>query len=713
MKHSISSVIFFMFLLQAIYCQTFEWEKALPEEEGFSPEKILALRDTLVRYRTTSILVIRNDRIILEWYAPGWDASRKHYTASLAKSLAGGMSLALALNDGRLKVDDPACRYIDGWKNDPEKSKITIRHLATHSSGIEDAEVTKEDLEYARDHGITIKDKHMDIPGWKGQFWRREPDPFSVSRDKAPVIFEPGTKFHYSNPGMALLAYAVTSSYKGTEYEDIRTLLRRRIFSVIGIKDSEWDIGYGKTYEIDGLKLVANWGGASFTPRAVARTGRLMMNYGNWEGRQLIDTAWVKELTGYAGTPLPPRNAKQPAPACGLGWYNNFDGVWADAPRDLFLGSGAGNQTLIVIPSLKIIIVRNGENMFDENKGEGHYYGVVSYLIKGLMDAFNEAPYPNSPLIRDAKFAPLNTIVRKACDSDNWPLTWAADGYIYAAYGDGTGFEPKTEKKLSLGLARISGGPEDFEGVNIRSATGEKTGDGRRGEKASGMLSVGGTLYMWLRNANRDGGEAKLAWSEDMGVTWKYCEWTFSESFGCPTFLNFGKNYRDARDAYVYIYSNDENTAYKASDRMVMARVPKKKITVREEYEFFKETDSEGNPVWTSAINERGAVFVHPANCYRSGITYNKGLKRYFWCQVHPTSTDSRGPRYQGGFGIYEAPEPWGPWHTVFFTKEWDTGPGETSSLPVKWMSRDGRTCYLVFSGNDCFSVRKVEFVIK
>jgi len=38
---------------------------------------------------------------------------------------------------------------------------------------------------------------------------------------------------------------------------------------------------------------------------------------------------------------------------------------------------------------------------------------------------------------------------------------------------------------------------------------------------------------------------------------------------------------------------------------------------------------------------------------------------------------------------------------------EWDTGPGEMGSLPNKWMSSDGRTCYLVFSGNDYFSARR------
>ena len=93
-------------------------------------------------------------------------------------------------------------------------------------------------------------------------------------------------------------------------------------------------------------------------------------------------------------------------------------------------------------------------------------------------------------LFREIKFAPASTIIRKACDSDNWPITWADDDNQYTAYGDGWGFEPKVEKKLSLGLAKIVGSPDDFQGINIRSETGEQIGQGRFGKKASGMLMV-------------------------------------------------------------------------------------------------------------------------------------------------------------------------------------------------------------------------------
>ena len=51
-------------------------------------------------------------------------------------------------------------------------------------------------------------------------------------------------------------------------------------------------------------------------------------------------------------------------------------------------------------------------------------------------------------------------------------------------------------------------------------------------------------------------------------------------------------------------------------------------------------------------------------------------------------------PRVRGGLGIYDAPEPWGPWTTVYFAEDWDVGPGESAGLPTRWMSADGRVLH-------------------
>src|SRR5687767_8031783 len=82
----------------------FEWQLATPESQGMSRAKLDALKDKLAKRKTRAFLVIRNDKIVYEWYAEDHGADRKHGTASLAKALVAGLSLAVALTDGRLAL---------------------------------------------------------------------------------------------------------------------------------------------------------------------------------------------------------------------------------------------------------------------------------------------------------------------------------------------------------------------------------------------------------------------------------------------------------------------------------------------------------------------------------------------------------------------------------------------------------------------------------
>jgi CubicO group peptidase (beta-lactamase class C family) len=352
---------------------SFQWQPASPESQGMSTDGLRAVQDDLARRGTHCLLVARNDRVVREWYAPDWDAHRPHGTASLAKALVGGMSLLAALDDGRLGVDDPAWKYIPTWRDDPLKAKITIRHLATHSSGLEDAE------EEGRPHDT--------LTGWKGDFWKRVPDPFSVALRDAPVLFEPGSRYAYSNPGMAALAYAVTASLRGAPQTDIHALLRERFMEPMGVPPAEWSIGYGQAYERDGLRLYANWGGGSFSTHAAASLGRLMLRGGNWQGHQLVDRAWVEAAVTFAGTPLPDRLHGDPAPASGLGWWTNVDGVWPSVPSDAFAGAGAGHQLLLVVPSLELVAVRFGQSLADLGESGRFWRPAVQHVFEPLLAA--------------------------------------------------------------------------------------------------------------------------------------------------------------------------------------------------------------------------------------------------------------------------------------------------------------------------------------
>jgi CubicO group peptidase (beta-lactamase class C family) len=388
--------------------RTWEWTTASPESQGMNPAELEAAWAVLKDRQTTALIVIRHDRIVFERFAPGYNRTKPHGTASLAKALVGGLGLIVAMGDGRIRPDEPASRYVPQWRNDSKRRVITIRHLATHTSGIEDAE----------EGGLP----HDRLTGWKGDFWKRlapPNDPFTLARDRAPVLDVPGTKYRYSNPGMAMLGYCVTASLRDTDDADLRSLLKRRVMKPLGVPDAEWSVGYGTMTPVDGLPLVATWGGGSYSPNAVARVGRLLLHRGIWEGRRVLDPTVVDTALKHNGLPG----------HSGLGWWVNtgLDGtrLWESAPGDAYGGAGAGQQFLVVVPSLDLIVVRNGQQLDPTLSFEE---GLNRYVVEPVVRAIStnrKAPATPSPVIKSIHWASQATIVRKARGSDTWPLPWA------------------------------------------------------------------------------------------------------------------------------------------------------------------------------------------------------------------------------------------------------------------------------------------------
>jgi hypothetical protein len=224
-------------------------------------------------------------------------------------------------------------------------------------------------------------------------------------------------------------------------------------------------------------------------------------------------------------------------------WWNNFDGTIKDFPQDAYWAWGLYDSLIVIVPSLDLVIARAGKS-WERKKGADHY-DVLKPFFAPIAAAFPRrpgaakngrakasSPCPPSPVIKEIRWATKDRIIRLAKGSDNWPMTWADDDALYAAYGDGNGFAPFVTGKLSLGLAKITGIPPSIKGENLRAPTLEATGDGKNGRKASGLLCVEGVLYLWARNV----GNAQLAWSADHGATWTWADWKFTRSFGCPTF---------------------------------------------------------------------------------------------------------------------------------------------------------------------------------
>ncbi|UCG56483.1 MAG: DUF4185 domain-containing protein [Phycisphaerales bacterium] len=345
-------------------------------------------------------------------------------------------------------------------------------------------------------------------------------------------------------------------------------------------------------------------------------------------------------------------------------------------------------------------------------------------LVLGQLFIFNgqsvdgsDAPYPQSTLVTKLTWSPEVVKMKGYANGDNWPIAWADRDCQITAFCDGRGFFEQ-DPDLSLGFAQVFGDPPDFHAKNFKSNADTPTGWGAKGIKASDMIAVDHVLYMFVRNykpaASDDFTNSRLACSTNLGVNWTWADWHFSDTFGCPAFVQFGRNYEEARDGYIYVASQANDSAYGFSPDIVMARIEKKSVMKRSAYTFFAGTAEDGRPLWTRDITKRKPIFTDPRGTQRIAITYNAGLRRYILTSSH--LTDNKKATHTAALGVFESPEPWGPWSTVHYEDHWSVEDGKDCRtyhhrFPPKWMSADGKTMWLLYSGLDCdlysFCVKK------
>jgi CubicO group peptidase (beta-lactamase class C family) len=201
--------------------------------------KVLA---KLNRFRGT-ILIGREGRVLtigsyglanLEDEIPNTRQTKFHL-ASITKTFTA-MAIMMLAERGRLKVQDPICKYLAdcpaAWQ------PVSIHHLLTMSSGIPN---------------------FTDFPDWLQT--RALPSNYANTiarfRDK-PLDFQPGEKYNYSNSGYVLLAYII-ERVSGKTYE---AFLRDNIFAPLKMDSTGYDdnkivlprraIGYAR----EGIRLV-------------------------------------------------------------------------------------------------------------------------------------------------------------------------------------------------------------------------------------------------------------------------------------------------------------------------------------------------------------------------------------------------------------------------------------------------------------------------
>lgn len=338
------------------------------------------------------------------------------------------------------------------------------------------------------------------------------------------------------------------------------------------------------------------------------------------------------------------------------------------------------------------------------------------------------APYPKSEVITGFELD-WSTHRRGADGSGDWGSTWADDGHLYTAWGNGGGFGgSNVDGRVYLGFARIEGDPDNYRAYNVWGGH-EAENPAEFGGKAYSLVSVDGAFYTW-RCGDSDGDTSldfqELYRSTNRGATWrstgvKFVQNAFAEGdpgFYCPVFLQYGQDYAGARDDYVYVYAPEiQQTASlypQIPGEVTLMRVPRAMINVRSSYEFFAGTDADGEPAWSFDGSERMPVFSDPENGVTQHVTavHNPGLDRYILTTEHSAHAE-------GNIGVYEGPTPWGPWATVHFADAFGRFKTLDNNfmwvIPSNWLSENGEEFVMIYSGkarNDSWNTVEGRFLL-
>ena len=202
----------------------------------------------------------------------------------------------------------------------------------------------------------------------------------------------------------------------------------------------------------------------------------------------------------------------------------------------------------------------------------------------------------------------------------------------------------------------------------------------------------------------------QLAVSRDHSQTWELApwKWTINDRLFAGTFLNCGQNNSDARDDYVYSYFTRIEIApqprrswiHERPGMVDLARVPAKQLLRREAYEWFAGLAPDGQVTWTADQAARVPTFTDPNGIKIVSVCRVPGIDRYLLVY---------NPRDNAGnFGLFEAPEPWGPWREVAYLKRqalfMPPQPNTRVSLfhfAPKWWNSAGREFTLIFNTGD------------
>ena len=376
-RYRIALILFLTFCLTAV-AQVGDLPRSTPEAQGVDPAILNHFHDVMTSSPYMDIhhiMILRHGKVISEHHAHPYRADDLHLLYSASKTVTA-LAVGIAIDDGLLNVNDKVSQFLRDkmpTKLSPALDSLTVRHLLLMAAG--------------REQDFSIFEGEDD---WLTSWFS---GPFSGV----------GKVTNYDSMCTHVLA-AIISRVTGQRLLDY---VKTRIFMPLHINDADWELAP------DSVEI-AGWG-LRLHAESQAKLGQLMLQGGNWEGKQLVSSQWIKDLSHmHLGPEKGPKRKlslwKRFVRSLRRTWHSirswftgyNVDDYYKgygyqtrilhQPQAEAFFAAGYGGQIIDVIPSLDMVVVINGRAADYGDEMNAIYYHLLVPIINNELDDFVSRP---------------------------------------------------------------------------------------------------------------------------------------------------------------------------------------------------------------------------------------------------------------------------------------------------------------------------------
>ena len=317
------------------------WETLTISELEWNEAALQPLLNYVERKGTKAFLILKNGRIVVEWYGNGEHEDSNLAWNSAAKTLVA-FTTGIAQQEGHLNISDASKNYLgSGWSNltSEQEESISIKHHLTMTTGLD----------------YTVQNNNCTNPSC-----------FIYKND-------PGSFWYYHNGAYTIL-HDIISGAVGTDYNNY---FNDKLKNKIGMQGAWIPFGYYKLYYSNA--------------RSMARFGLLNLNEGVWSGIDILnDSSYFEAMTN---------TSQDLNKAYGYLWWLNgkdsfrgpgltveFQGTLIpNAPSNMIAGLGKNDQKMYIVPSQNLVIIRMGDDVGESLLGPSSFdnelWGEINKLI--------------------------------------------------------------------------------------------------------------------------------------------------------------------------------------------------------------------------------------------------------------------------------------------------------------------------------------------